>query len=122
PLFFSRPAGSTRTNYWGDNRLGAAGNPEWHHPEVVAVNKFRAAVAGEPEDIQTCAEGEVLTVNRGKKGAAIINLSTLSKPLDVSTTLPDGTYHDVVYGKEFKVKGGRLKGIVAPRKTYILQK
>ncbi len=122
PLFFSRPAGSTRSNYWGDNRLGAAGNSEWYHPEVVAVNKFRAAVAGEPEDIQTCADGEVLAVNRGKKGAAIINLATLSKPLDVPTTLADGTYHDVVYGKEFKVKNGRLKGIVAPRKTYILQK
>ncbi|MDE6553552.1 MAG: alpha-amylase, partial [Muribaculaceae bacterium] len=70
----------------------------------------------------TCADGQVLAVSRGKKGAAVINLSGLSKPLDVTTTLPDGTYVDKVYGKEFKVKKGRLTGIVAPRRTYILQK
>lgn len=122
PLFFSRPAGSTRENYWGDNILGAAGNDEWKHPEVVAVNKFRAAVAGEAEDIRTSTEGKVLAVNRGRKGAALINLDKLSRPIDVATTLPDGTYRDAVYGKEFKVKKGRLTGLLAPRRTYILQK
>lgn len=122
PLFFSRPAGSTRQNYWGDNRLGEAGNDEYFHPEVVAVNHFRRDMAGQTEDIQTCSDGEVLAVNRGKKGAAIINLSGLSKPLDVSTSLPDGKYLDKVYGKEFYVKKGRLTGIVAPRRTYIIQK
>lgn len=121
PLFFSRPAGSTRQNYWGDNRLGAAGNDEWKHPEVAAANKFRKAMAGEPEDIRTCADGEVIAVGRGKKGAALINLAALSKPLDVPTTLPDGTYRDKVYGKEFKAKKGRLTGLLAPRKTYIIQ-
>ena len=122
PLFFSRPAGSTRQNYWGDNRLGEAGNDEYFHPEVVAVNHFRRDMAGQPEDIQTCADGEVLAVNRGKKGAALINLSGLSKPLDVATSLPDGKYRDEVYGKEFQVKKGRLTGILAPRRTYILRK
>ncbi len=122
PLFFSRPAGSTRDNYWGNNRLGEAGNDEYFHPEVVAVNHFRQKMAGQPEDIQTCSDGEVIAVNRGKKGAAIINLSGLSKPLDVSTSLPDGKYRDEVYGKEFYVKKGRLTGILAPHRTYILQK
>ena len=122
PLFFSRPAGSTRQNYWGDNRLGEAGNDEYFHPEVVAVNHFRRDMAGQPEDIQTCADGEVLAVNRGKKGTALINLSGLSKPLDVATSLPDGKYRDEVYGKEFQVKKGRLTGILAPRRTYILRK
>ena len=79
-------------------------------------------MAGQPEDIQTCADGEVLAVNRGKKGAALINLSGLSKPLDVATSLPDGKYRDEVYGKEFQVKKGRLSGILAPRRTYILRK
>lgn len=122
PLFFSRPAGSSRSNYWGDNKLGAAGNDEYFHPEVAAVNHFRKDMAGQPENIQTCADGEVLAVNRGNKGAALINLSPLSKPLDVATKLPDGTYRDKVYGKEFYVKKGRLTGILAPRKTYIIQK
>lgn len=120
-LFFSRPAGSTRENYWGNNRLGEAGNDEYFHPEVSAVNHFRTAMAGQPEDIQTCSDGQVIAVNRGKKGAALINLSQLSRPLDVSTGLPDGKYRDLVYGKEFKVKKGRLSGLMAPHRTYILQ-
>ena len=122
PLFFSRPAGSTRQNYWGDNRLGEAGNDEYFHPEVVAVNHFRREMAGQPEDIQTCSDGEVLAVNRGNKGAALVNLSGLSKPLDVKTSLPDGKYRDEVYGKEFYVRKGRLTGLLAPHRTYILKR
>lgn len=49
PLFYSRPAGSTRQNYWGNNRIGERGNAEFMHPEVVAANKFRTAMTGQPE-------------------------------------------------------------------------
>lgn len=122
PLFFSRPAGSTRDNYWGENRLGAAGNDEYKHPEVAAVNKFRSAMKGEREDIQQCADGAVLVVNRGKNGAAIINFSQSANYVDVPTALPSGTYNDMVYGKEFKVAKGRLKGLAAPERSYILQR
>lgn len=89
---------------------------------MAAVNHFRKQVAGEPEDIRTCADGAVLVVNRGRKGAALVNISGLSKPLDVATSLPDGKYRDKVYGKEFIVKKGRLTGILAPRRSYILVK
>lgn len=122
PLFFSRPAGSTRQAYWGDNVLGARGNDEFFHPEVVAVNKFRAAMDGQKEDVQISPDGKVLVVNRGNKGAAIVNIAGIANSVNVPTGLPDGTYKDEVYGKEFKVKKGILKGIVAPNKTYILQK
>ena len=122
PLFFSRPNGSTRQAYWGDNVLGARGNDEFFHPEVVAVNKFRTAMAGQKEDIQMSPDGKVLVVNRGKKGAAIVNIAGIANSVKVPTGLPDGTYKDEVYGKEFKVKKGILSGIVAPNKTYILQK
>lgn len=122
PLFFSRPAGSTRQSYWGDNVLGARGNDEFFHPEVVAVNKFRASMDGQKEDVQISPDGKVLVVNRGKKGAAIVNIAGIANSVNLPTGLPDGTYKDVVYGKEFKVKKGVLKGIVAPNKTYILQK
>lgn len=122
PLFFSRPAGSTRTAFWGDNILGAAGNDEYFHPEVVAVNKFRSAMDGQKEKIEISENGEVLLVNRGKKGAALINLSTSANKIDLPTTLPNGTYTDRVYGKEFKVKNGRLIGFLAPERTYILYK
>ena len=122
PLFFSRPANSTRQNYWGDNVLGARGNDEFFHPEVKAVNKFRADMKGQKEDIQKCSDGQVLVVNRGKKGAAIINLGNLANKVDVATGLPNGTYKDKVYGFEFKVKNGRLTGAAAPHRTYILEK
>lgn len=122
PLFFSRPAGSTRTNYYGDNVLGARGNDEFKHPEVVAVNKFRTAMNGQKEDVRVSDNGQVLLVNRGKKGAAMVNLGTYSNYIDLPTGLADGTYRDVVYGKEFKVKKGRLKGMLAPERTYILRK
>lgn len=122
PLFFSRPMGSTRQAYWGDNVLGARGNDEFFHPEVVAVNKFRQAMNGQKEDIQLTDNGEVLVVNRGKKGAAVVNISGFANFIDLPTGLPNGSYRDVVYGKEFKVANGRLKGIAAPHRTYILYK
>ncbi len=122
PLFFSRPAGSTRKNYWGDNIMGAPGNDEYFHPEVAAVNKFRQAMQGQKEDIEVSDNGEVLLVNRGKKGAALVNLSVHANNVDLPTNLPSGTYRDQVYGKEFKVSKGKLKGILAPQRTYILTK
>lgn len=122
PLFFSRPMNSTRDNYWGDNVIGARGNDEFFHPEVVAVNKFRCAMEGQKEDIRQTDNGEVLVVNRGKKGAAVVNISGIANFVDVPTGLPNGNYRDEVYGKEFKVKNGRLHGLVAPHRTYILQK
>lgn len=122
PLFFSRPAGSTRTNYYGDNILGARGNDEFKHPEVVAVNKFRAAMNGQKEDIQVSENGEVLLVNRGKKGASLVNLSKSANYVNLPTGLPNGTYYDEVYGKEFKVKNGKLTGLLAPERSYILIK
>lgn len=121
PLFFSRPMGSTRENYWGDNVIGARGNDEFFHPEVVSVNKFRKAMSGQKEDLQFSPDGSILLVNRGKKGAAVVNISSVAGFVDLPTGLPDGVYTDVVYGKEFKVKKHRLHGIAAPYRTYILQ-
>ena len=122
PLFFSRPAGSTRQKYWGDNILGARGNDEFSHPEVVAVNKFRTAMNGQKEDVRFSDNGQVLLVNRGKKGAAVVNISKFANSVNLPTSLPDGTYKDEVYGKEFKVKKGVLRGILAPQRSYILVK
>jgi alpha-amylase len=122
PLFFNRPAGRSSSNYWGNNKLGEAGNDEYFHPEVVAVNKFRKAMAGEKEDIQVSDSGAVVLVNRGKKGAALVNVSNQASFIDLATALPNGTYKDQVYGKEFKVEKGRIKGVLAPLRSYILLK
>ena len=122
PLFFSRPAGSTRDNYFGNNVLGARGNDEFKHPEVAAVNKFRHAMRGQKEDLQFSDDGQVWLVNRGKKGAAVVNVGSFANFVNLPTGLPDGTYRDKVYGQEFKVKKGRLTGALSPDRTYILTK
>ena len=120
PLFYSRPMNSTRENYWGDNLLGARGNDEFFHPEVVAVNNFRKEMKGMKEDIRISENGETILVNRGDKGAALINLAIEENPVGLATTLPDGEYTDTVYGQQFKVEGGILTGTGLPETTYII--
>ena len=122
PLFYSRPMNSTRENYFGDNLLGARGNDEFFHPEVVAVNKFRKSMEGQVEDLKFAEDGEVVVVNRGNKGAAIINFALEENVVELPTALPDGKYTDVVYGNVFTVEGGVLRGKAAPEKTYILSR
>lgn len=120
PLFYSRPAGSTRENYWGNNRIGARGNDEFMHPEVVAVNNFRTAMNGQAETLYTAADGAVVEICRGNAGAALVNMSDAAQKVKMHTTLPDGTYTDVVNATQFTVKGGTLKGSLAPLTSYIL--
>lgn len=120
PLFFSRPAGSSRQNIWGNNRIGARGNDEFRHPEVVAVNKFRTAMAGEPETIITSGNGSVIEVCRGSKGAALVNISDKTRKVDMATALPDGTYTDAVSGRVYTVSHGILTGSMPPFGSAIL--
>ena len=120
PLFYSRPAGSTRENYWGNNRIGARGNDEFKHPEVVAVNKFRTAMSGNAEAIFADADGAVVEICRGTAGAAIINVGTESLVVNMQTTLADGDYVDEVYNTTFTVANGLLSGSLAPLTSYIL--
>ncbi len=120
PLFFSRPAGSTRQNYWGNNRVGARGNDEFFNPEVVAVNKFRKAMHGQPERIEVSDDGGVIEVCRGGKGAALINISRTPRAIELPTSLPDGKLTDSVYGNTFNVKGGVITGELKPMTSYIL--
>ena len=120
PLFFSRPMNSTRDNYFGDNLLGARGNDEFFHPEVVAVNRFRQCMDGQTENVQIAEDGKAVAVNRGDKGAAVINFSLDEVTVSLATSLPDGDYQDKVYGRTFKVDNGLLTGSAAPETTYII--
>ena len=120
PLFFSRPAGSSRSNYWGNNLVGPRGNDEFFHPEVVAANRFRHDMAGLPENITANSDGSVAAVNRGNKGSALINFSNRKQKVKMATNLPDGVYTDKVHGVEFKVSSGFMSGSLAPLTSYIL--
>ena len=75
---------------------------------------------GEKESIEISEDGQVLVVNRGNKGAAIVNISDKANPLALPTGLADGEYHDEVYGCLFVVKNGVLYGTLAADRTYII--
>lgn len=122
PLFFSRPAGSTRENYWGNNLVGARGNDEFKHPEVVAVNKFRRAMHGQPETISQTNNGAVVAVERGNAGIVLINLTATPQDIDITTTLPSGDYTDAVHNTNFIVTSGHITGHLAPYTSSILTK
>lgn len=120
PLFYSRPEGSTRENYWGTNRIGNRGNDEFLHPQVVAANSFRHAMKGESEKLVYTDNGAAVMVERGTKGASLINFSGKEQKIKLETSLPDGSYTDKVSGTVFKVAKGKLTGKLAPFTTYIL--
>ncbi|MCM1225406.1 MAG: alpha-amylase family glycosyl hydrolase [Lachnospiraceae bacterium] len=120
PLFFSRPAGRTAENYWGNNLIGARGNDEFFHPEVVAANKFRKAMSGMAETVTFSEDGAVAEVARGHKGAALVNFSDNQETISIPTPLPDGEYTDAAHKATFKVEGGILSGTLAPLASYVL--
>ena len=120
PLFYSRPAGSTRENYWGNNRVGERGNDEFKHPAVIAANNFRKAMKGENEHVFSTDNGAVVEVARGNKGFVLVNFSTQEVKYKLATTLPDGDYTDHITGNIIKVKNGEIKGKMAPLATYII--
>ena len=64
---------------------------------------------------------DILMIERGTKGAVLVNISSEEIKLsDVETTLADGTYKDKVSGKEFKVKDGKLSGTVKKEAVVVL--
>jgi alpha-amylase len=77
---------------------------------------------GQLEDVQIAEDGEVIVVNRGDKGAAVINFALSENAVELATSLPEGEYTDQVYGNTFKVENGVLKGTAQPETTYIIVK
>lgn len=113
PLFFSRPDGSSTTNQWGNNKIGAKGDDNFCHPEVAAVNQFRNAMVGLPKKLSNpTGNNSLLMIERGSAGAVIINLSDSDVTLDCATDVGNGTYNDQVTGSVFTVSDGKLQGTV----------
>lgn len=105
-VVFDRPAGSSTDSQWGDNKIGVAGSSFYKDEEVISVNKFRTTMIGEDEKLSNPDDNtSLIMIQRGKKGAVIVNVSNKETKLtDVETDLTDGAYKDKVSGKEFKVK------------------
>ena len=129
-LFFNRPAGSQATTdedldgnvRWGDNKIGDAGDDNWNHPEVVAVNKFRNAMWGESEKLENInSKNNLIMITRGTRGAVIINNSSTDLTLSTqATNVADGTYTDKAHGSVFTVSGGKLSGTVKAKEIAVI--
>lgn len=120
PLFFSRPKGSESVQFPGESKIGERGNDEFFSPEVSAVNKFRTAMEGQPEEFLNGANTGVLIVKRGDKGCVIINLNSSTEPVEVSIGLPNGTYTDRAGKAKFSCRNSVLKGKIKGRKICVL--
>ena len=109
PLFFARPYMNSWENIWGMNRIGTQGDDMYKDKRVSAVNFFRTAMKGEEEKlVNPHSESTMLMIERGKKGAVLINTAG-QKEVDFETGLADGTYIDRADGETvYTVKGGKL--------------
>ena len=113
PLFFNRPDGSTTKDPWGKNKIGIAGDDNYFHPEVAAVNQFRNAMVGLPNELSNpTGDNSVLMIERGSAGAVIINASDNDLNLNFATNVKDGVYEDAATGAPVTVSGGKLSGTV----------
>ena len=122
PLFFSRPVGGgNNTRFPGQSQIGDAGSDLYKDPTVKAVNKFHNAMVGESEYIRNPnGDEQVAMIERGKKGAVIVNLGNGDKQLNSETTMADGTYTDQVSGRQFNVSNGHITGSVSSRSAVVL--
>lgn len=121
PLFFNRPQGKEATQFPGVSKIGDIGNNEFKHPEVVAVNKFRKAMVGEPEKLFNGETSSLLFIQRGEKGIVMVNANQDGyEQISVKIGLPDGVYIDHASNRlKFKVKNGILTGKV-PRRSVVV--
>ena len=109
PLYYNRPANSSKTNPL-PGQMGNAGNNSWKDPDVVAVNKFHNAMIGEKEYIRTLSNN-TMVIERGTKGAVIVNLDGIAD-INTETNLKNGTYKSIASdGGTFTVSNGKLTGL-----------
>lgn len=122
PLFFSRPVGGGNGNRFpGQSKIGDAGSNLYKDTSVAAVNKFHNAMVGETEYIRNPnGDEQVVMIERGTKGAVLVNLVNNDKNLNSETKLANGTYTDKISGKTFTVSNNRITGNIPSRSVVVL--
>ena len=131
PLFFARPQGSGErieggtdaenfTQKWGANTIGLDGDGNYFNAEVAEVNKFRNAMVGEGKNTVDVIRQTVTMVERGNKGAVLVNISDNEQNISVKTNVADGEYSDHVSGDTFTVQDGTLTGKIKAGATVVL--
>lgn len=122
PLFFSRPVGGGNGNRFpGQSKIGDAGSNLYKDTSVAAVNKFHNAMVGESEYIRNPnGDEQVVMIERGTKGAVLVNLVNNDKNLNSETKLANGTYTDKISGKTFTVSNNRITANIPSRSVVVL--
>lgn len=120
PLFFARPKGSSTKNQWGDNRIGQDGDGNYYSKAVTAVNRFRNAMVGEQKRVADVIKQQVVMIERGTKGAVLVNDTVNDISFETDSNLADGTYTDHVSGAAFTIQDGKLSGTIAAGSVVVL--
>ena len=77
-------------------------------------NEYDGSVLMEIQGTQEQIDSVILMIERGDKGAVIINKSGADYTLDgAQSVLKDGTYKDKLSDSEFTVSGGKISGTIA---------
>lgn len=126
PLFFSRPVGGGGKSW--DNRfpeitkMGDRGSSLFMDDEVAAVNKFRNAMVGENEYLRNPnGNSKILMIERGSKGAVIINLNYNDTYLSSNTNLANGSYKNQTDNNNiFNVSNNTITGTLPARSVVVL--
>ena len=119
PLFFARPDGSDESK-WGKNQIGIAGDGNYYTDEVTAVNHFRNAMVGESKNTKMAVTKYVALIERGTKGAVLVNVNNQDYDISTTTALADGTYIDQAHGGTFTVTNGTLTGKIKAGEVAVL--
>ncbi|URZ04719.1 hypothetical protein CLROS_000280 [Clostridium felsineum] len=110
PLFFDRPTGS----------IGSEGDNLWNDSDVIAINDFHNAMAGQNENLTLENNNKAMLIERGDNGTVIVNDGD-SFNLNSPTNLNDGQYNN--HGSKaasLVASGGILTGTVPANSIIIL--
>jgi alpha-amylase len=83
-------------------------------PYMSGMAGFRAATAGDAV-VNTWGSGDALAFGRGDSGHVVINAGTSSITQTFTTSLPNGSYTDVISGSTVTVSGGTFTATVAAK-------
>ncbi|MGN1238269.1 MAG: DUF5018 domain-containing protein, partial [Muribaculaceae bacterium] len=97
-VFYDRPLGAGGTTYDsrfpGLTQIGDAGSELYKDDEIVAVNIFRNTMEHEDEYMRNIYNGKILMIERGTKGAVIINLNDNDVYIESDTRLDSKVYEN----------------------------
>ncbi|MGA1842669.1 MAG: carbohydrate-binding protein [bacterium] len=91
----------------------------WKDDDIIAVNKFRNAMVGQPEYLRI-PRNETLIIERGNSGMVIVNLGG-DTYIDSPTNIKNGSYSNKATAQvSLDVANGKIKGNIPGGKIIVL--